>query len=480
MNGSPPRQQAPARLWTLLAGLAALLASPLPSARAETYRIGPAETRTSLAQVPWDRLLPGDIVEIVARPEPYRNKFVLCRRGTQAEPIIIRGILGPNGERPILDGENAVTPPGLNFWSEKRGVIKIGGANHPDDTMPAWITIENLEITNARHDVFFLGRDGLTEYAGNASAIYVEKGENLVFRNCRFHHCGNGFLSSHDTKSILVEGCHIHDNGVAGSILEHNSYTETEGITFQTCRFGPLVKGAGGTALKDRSAGLVVRYNWIEGGNRQLDLVDAQEGEHLRGKAEYDSAFVYGNVLVEYEGKDNNQIVHFGGDSGIPANNRQGPLWFCNNTVVSFRKEKTCLFRLSTNRQRVEAQNNIVYVEAEGRMLSILDETGDAHLQGNWFKEGWKKCHGDIQGSVTDNDTLIGKKGTEAATDPGFVNLAGLDFRLRANAAARQPRPATGLPSPHVLTIEPPTPTRPAQRRPAETVLFPGAFGSVP
>jgi len=93
------------------------------------------------------------------------------------------------------------------------------------------------------------------------------------------HDCGNGFfVASSDaivSRDILIEDNYIHDNGNDGSLFEHNSYTAGIGMIFQNNRFGPLRPGAQGNNLKDLSGALVVRNNWIEGGNRQLDLVDA-------------------------------------------------------------------------------------------------------------------------------------------------------------------------------------------------------------
>src|SRR5215207_3446753 len=116
-----------------------------------------------------------------------------------------------------------------------------------------------------------IGDGGATQsYTANASAIYVEKGEHITVRDCLIHDSGNGFfVASSDavSRDILVEGNHIYDNGNTGSIFEHNDYTAAVGIVFQYNRFGPLRAGASGNNLKDRSAGTVVRYNWIEGGN---------------------------------------------------------------------------------------------------------------------------------------------------------------------------------------------------------------------
>ncbi len=440
------------------------------SGSAETYRVSPEGPLKSLSQVPWSRLLPGDVVEIPYRPEPYRSKISLSQRGTAGKPIIIRGLPGPAGELPVLDGNDAVTPPGLDFPGEVRGVIVIGPPSDNYFVMPGWITIENLDICHARKGNFFLGRKGLAEYTEPASAIYVEKGENLVFRNCRMHDCGNGFFTNHETKSILVEGCSIYSNGNKGSIYEHNSYTETDGITFQTCRFGPLIPGAGGNNLKDRSAGLVVRYSLIDGGNKQLDLVDAQEGAYLRERPNYDVAYVYGNVFIEHEGNDNNQIVHFGGDSGPPDQNRKGPLWFCHNTVVSLRTSKTCLFRLTTNQQQAEVANNIFYTAAEGNLLSIVDESGDVKLQNCWLKSGWRRCHGEFDGRIVETDCLTGD-------DPGFVDIPGREFRLKIDSPVRGKASVLRLPDPHQVRFEPPGPKLGPQRRPDVPPIDLGAFG---
>jgi len=65
-----------------------------------------------------------------------------------------------------------------------------------------------------------------------------------------------------------------------------------------------------GNDLKDRSAGLVVRNNWIEGGNRQLDLVDGEDSQVIVDDPRYHENFVYGNVLIEPDGAGNSQISH--------------------------------------------------------------------------------------------------------------------------------------------------------------------------
>lgn len=397
------------------------------AAIAATYEIGPGKAFANIGDVPWELLQPGDTVLIYWRSTPYKEKWVICRQGTAASPITVRGVAGPGGELPVIDGNGATTRPQLNYWNENRAVIKIGGASVPADTTPKHITIENLEIRSARPPHTYTAASGATQsYAQNASSIYVEKGENLTVRNCIIHDSGNGFFvassNSLASRDILVEGCYIHGNGNSGSLFEHNNYTAAIGITFQYNRFGPLRAGATGNNLKDRSAGLVVRYNWIEGGNRQLDLVDGEDSSLIRNDPRYRETHVYGNILIEPDAAGNRQMTHYGGDSGATANYRKGVLYFYQNTLVSTRTDRTTLFRLSTNEERCDARNNLFYVSAAGGTLSLLDVSGVLDLSHNWFKPGWAISFGSFTGTVNDDGTSV------QSASPGFVQEAAQNY----------------------------------------------------
>lgn len=396
---------------------------------AVVYEVGPGKSLSEVEEVPWEALNAGDVVKIHGRDKAYHSKWVICRQGAEGNPIVVQGVPDAKGRLPVIDGRNAVTRKQLNFWSETRAVIKIGGANKPDDTMPQHIVLENLEIRSGRPPFVFTGRSGQAAYDKNAAAIFIEKGEHIIIRNCVMHDSGNGFFTSYQAKDILVEKCHIYDNGIEGSIYEHNSYTAAQGITFQFNHYGPLRAGCPGNNLKDRSAGLVVRYNWIEGGNRQLDLVDATDSPILRDDPRYRATWVYGNLLLEREGDGNSQIVHYGGDSGKTAWYRQGTLYFYNNTVVSTRSSPTMLFRLSAGSEQVDCRNNIVYVTGSGRNLAILDGRGTVALQNCWFKSGWIAARGLLKGSISGQETCL------SGEDPGFVNLSQQDYRLKSGAA---------------------------------------------
>ena len=402
---------------------------------AATYEVGPNQPLQNIAQVPWASLQPGDTVLIYWRPTPYKEKWVICRQGTSGQPITIRGVPNANGDLPVIDGNGATTPSNLNFWSEVRGVIKIGGANVPADTTPKYITIENLDIRSAHPNYQFTDRNGATQtYSSSASSIYVEKGENITIRNNIIHDSANGFfVASSDelaSRNILVEGNYIYDNGIAGSAFQHNNYTAAIGIIFQYNRFGAPKSGAIGNALKDRSAGLVVRYNWIESGNRQLDLVDGEDSVLIRSAPEYRQTFVYGNVLIEPDGAGNSQITHYGGDSGATQNYRKGMLYFYNNTIVSTRTGNTTLFRLSTNEESCDARNNIFYNTANGTGLALLDDTGILSVSHNWIKPNWRVSHGAASGTVNNDGTFV------QGSSPSFADEAAQNFRLLSNSAA--------------------------------------------
>jgi len=417
------------RLAAALAAAALLLAPG--AATATTYEVGPGLPFASIGAVPWESLGPGDLVRIHARPEPYAEKWVLCARGTEANPVRIVGVPDGGGALPVITGEGATTRAQLDFWNEERALLKIGGANAPACTTPAWVVVERLHLRRARAPNAFTGRSGPSAYDDNAAAIFVEAGQHVTIRGCELEESGNGLFVAAASEDVLVEDNFIHGNGNPGSAFEHNSYTAAHRITFQGNRYGPLCPDCGGNALKDRSAGTVIRANWIEGGNRQLDLVDGEDSALIVSDPAYGDTFVYANVLLEGTDDGNSQIVHFGGDSGTTADYRPR-LWFWNNTVVSKRSaaSNTTLFRLSTGAQRAWVGANVFMVTAAGSRLALVEGAGPLTLTGNWLPTGWRLTHSGAAVGVTDTGD------NRTGADPGFADLAGGDFSLAAGSPA--------------------------------------------
>jgi hypothetical protein len=395
---------------------------------AAVYSVGPGQPIAEVNDVPWELLQPGDEVRIHWRPQPYRAKWVLCCRGTAEKRIHVKGVPGPQQQLPVIDGENATTRKELNFWGESRAVIKIGGANRPADTLPGFITIEGLEIRNARMSNGFTGREGVTKYRKNAAGIYVEKGENIEIVGCNIHENGNGVMTGPNVRNLRVAGCFIHGNGAEKSIYEHNVYTECQGLIFEFNRFGPLRRSCGGNNFKDRSSGMIFRYNWVEGGNRCLDLVDSKTPA-ITGDPAYRESLVYGNVLIKSAGAGNNQVVHYGGDSGSTRHYRQGTLRFFQNTVVSFRRGNSVAFRLSSSNESVDCRNNIFYAGMPDGVMILLAERGRIDARDNWLNSDWRFTPGER--SPIELAAL-----NRSGRDPGFRNWMLRQFDLTAGSSA--------------------------------------------
>ncbi len=413
---------------------AALLLVFSSTVAAKTFEVGPQQQFHSIGEVPWESLKAGDEVLIHWRPDPYKEKWVISCKGTKAAPVILRGIPGPAGELPIIDGNGATTRKQLDFWGDARGVIKIGGAKIPQGVRSEYVVIENLDIRSARPPYTFSNSAGQqTNYLAMAASLYVERAHHLTIRNCVLHDSGNGLFvsSSNDIASedILVERCSIFGNGNEKSGREHNVYSEAIGLTFQFNQFGPMRANCLGNNLKDRSAGLVVRYNWIEGGDKALDLVDGEDSSLVRNHPSYRKTFVYGNVLVKTPGS-HTQIVHYGGDSGRGSYYRKGTLYFYNNTVISQRKDSIALFWLATNEEQCDCRNNVIYSSLNGKMYPITDK-GILHFSHNWVPENWMPPITGAHSTFNDDGSSIQGK------SPGFVNPEKGDFHLSPGSPCR-------------------------------------------
>ncbi|MCA9676217.1 MAG: right-handed parallel beta-helix repeat-containing protein, partial [Myxococcales bacterium] len=422
---------------TLLVVLA-VLAAPVTAA-ADTYEVGPGLARQEVDEVPFESLGAGDVVEIHWRAQPYAAKFVIGNGGTAQAPLIVRGVPGPGGELPVIDGDGATTRAALDYWNQVRSVVKIGGSSSPADA-PSYVVVEGLDVRAGHPDHGFTDSAGAAQtYAGNAAAIHVENGDHITIRGCVLRDSANGLFVSSGARDVVVAGNHIHGNGVVGDIYVHNSYTEADGIVFEHNWYGPLAPGAGGNNLKDRSAGLIVRYNWIEDGNRQLDLVDSDAFATLPS---YRTTLVYGNVLVEGDGEGNRQIVHYGGDGGDEAVYRKGTLYFYANTVVSTRSDRTTLFRLSSSGETADVRGNIFFTTGAAGDTELTAQDGDLVWGDNWIRAGYVTSFAGATGTITDLGGDVG------GAEPGFVDAAAGDFHLRDDAAARDVGPtlAAGVP----------------------------------
>ena len=291
------------------------------------YEVGPGKELEGISQVPLDVLEPGDIVRIYYRQEPYREKFILRRSGTKENPIVILGV--PEGDKlPIIGGNLSNQFQEEQLFEPGRWLIKVG-----DGTSGDHIQIKNLELRNANNSQTFVRAGHAQGFDDNAAGVFVRFGRHVLITGCIIHSCGNGIQTSYGPKvsHVTLNGCRIYDNGNALNRLsdqEHNVYLCGTNSIIQGCRFGDT--HSDGNNIKDRALNTIIRYNWIEGGkNRQLDLVDYIG----YGRAD---AYVYGNVITQGESISNNNMIHWGGDSG---HCRSGTLYLFNNTILAMAEE---------------------------------------------------------------------------------------------------------------------------------------------
>jgi hypothetical protein len=394
----------------------------VPSGQGTDYPVGPGRALTSLDQVPWERLAPGDTVRIHHSATPYRGKFLVAARGTVERPVRICGVRGPNGERPVIDGQDATTRSALNAAFEGSGSEIFQGraivmvkslASDAWTDRPSHVQIDGLKITHAHPDYRFRDASGAVKtYADFGACVWIDRGAHITIADNELSDCVMGVFSRTTddgsgaiTEDLRLVGNVIRGHGLAGSESEHGTYTQGLGVVIEHNVYGPLRAGARGNAIKDRSAGLVVRYNRIEEGAHAIDLVEAEDFPRLAlARSDYRTTLVYGNQIRK--NGDTGSVIHYGGDHygstpgalwGEPIY-RKGTLHFFHNTVIVTGRA-AAVFQLSTTEERAEVWNNAfvfasTVAEKSLRMSQSVEPPwvsgGVLDLGRNWLSTGWQ------------------------------------------------------------------------------------------
>ena len=388
---------------------------PPPPPTTGVFEVGEGKQYLTLASVPWESLKPGDEVKLYYKNTPYKEKLLLSQSGTEALPIKFTGILGPNNEKPIIDGTNATTranQPYVSISHQDRSVVQVSyrqGQSY--GTKPKNIVISNIEFSggyreNDTSPRTYVAADGSTRsYSFNATGLWIERGENITVQDCVFTNNGNGFFVSSGDEEALVSrnikflNCHSYDNGNVGRDREHNAYCAALGMIYENCTIGNLRAGAIGSGLKDRSAGTIIKGCNLQGGAIFLDLVDAEDSVHLVALDPLYRDTLVENCIFTNIHPDGATIVHYGGDTGVFSNYRKGKLTFRNNNLSikadQAQRWRTILFRVDTNDESVDMENcNIVVtpsiVGQPKTNLCLMQANGILNiLSGNFVTTGW-------------------------------------------------------------------------------------------
>jgi len=438
------------------------------------YQIGPGKLYAELNQIPWSTLQPGDTVRIFHRTQPYKTKFLLAAQGTADKPVRICGVRGANGERPIIDGNGATTPDTLtaggaygtaaNDIHQTRSIIVIKAlASQPWTAYPRHIQIDGLAIRGAHPSYRFTDAAGTSRaYETFGACIWLDRGHDITIADNQISDCQMAIFSrSTDdgdfavTKNLRVAGNRFNGNGIVDDWFEHTTYLQSVNLLLEFNRYGPMRSGATGNQHKDRSVGSVIRYNYIEGGAHNLDLVEAEDypATALADPA-YRRTFVYGNILKTSSAA--RAAVHYGGDhfGSTPGGNwgeplfRKGTLYFFHNTVYGTSSGN--LFRISTTEETVEAWNNVFHFEGTPRLRTAENDgvggawisDGILNLGRNWINANWQAQgpYETLRGSANGTANLV--TGSAAPIDPN--SFAPLDGSVVRNAAVAGPAAADG------------------------------------
>ncbi|MEN9484230.1 MAG: hypothetical protein RJB37_2110 [Pseudomonadota bacterium] len=394
----------------------------VPSGQGADYAVGPGQALASLDQVPWERLAPGDTVRVFYSATPYHGKFLLAAHGTAAKPVRVCGVRGPNGERPVIDGQGATTRAALAtafagagsdiFQSRAIAMVKSLSSDAWTDR-PSYLQIDGLKFVRAHPAYQFRDAAGAVKtYADFGACIWIDRGDHITIADNELTDCVMGLFSRTTddgsgaiTENLRIVGNVIRGNGLAGSESEHNTYTQGLGVVIEHNVYGPLRAGARGNAIKDRSAGLVVRYNRIEEGAHAIDMVEAEDFPLLaQARADYRTTLVYGNQIRK-DG-DTGTVLHYGGDHygstpgaqwGEPIF-RKGVLQVFHNTVI-VTGGSAAVFQLSTTEERAEVWNNaIVFASTVSEKSLRAGQSvqppwvtgGIVNLGTNWLSAGWQ------------------------------------------------------------------------------------------
>lgn len=435
------------------------------------FEVGPGKPYTEIEQVPWEYLLPGDRVFIYARALPYKRTIVISSSGTDDAWIEIIGVRDPvTGAKPVIDGDGATCASGRHFdIYDGKGLIAVGPFPVGEDgavfgTKVRFIHITGFELRNANptKQRYKRGANNLTNWEDFSEGVYVLGGRNICIQGNTIHHCGLGvFVNStnHDRfQSSLIHICNnwVYACSSLGSYSTHCFYTEAIGTLYEHNFIQSVITGSFGDTIKERSSGVVFRYNYVETSANAISFRDpsnedpAQNGVlesqavDVWGERNVRGIYVYGNTFVNEIGSPQSIIgVGDGGNGEL----REGNLHFYSNVVlnradgvsgytgIEYNPYRIPLFCMLNTRSpiTVHARNNLFYTTtktagAKLAPLGVFFWGGVADFQGNWTNNFLNTAYDTNYAAALakgEQFTGVGLGGLTNSTDqPGFASLA--------------------------------------------------------
>jgi hypothetical protein len=355
-----------------------------PSMQGEVYEVGPSQTFKTLASVPFPTMVPGSTVRLHnedktrLHPTEYHEYVQISQPATAEQPFRMCGVPDAAGNLPIIDGTTATGRPDTSQDVAGYGLLTLHNPNSfaywPKFVAAQYITIEGIQFRNAKPGVSYTTPTGSSQNWQNAAAcIHISEAQNVAFVGNDIGSCGDGVLSDFNSNggwgssdlNVLWEGNHIHNNGIAGSNLDHQMYLQSWNNVVQFNRIDKYTTGATGANIKSRGLQDIFRYNYLgDGAQREMDLVDVKDApaymsfagflgggtnsfhalyskdpypaDQIAAEQEaWNSHFVYGNI---YQNSASTAPIHFSMDTSGGELARKGSLYWYNNTFY----EESC------------------------------------------------------------------------------------------------------------------------------------------
>jgi hypothetical protein len=422
------------------------------------FDVGPGHTFATLHEVPWDIIAPGDTVRVYWKATPYHDKLNLGMVGNAGHHILIQGIPNANGDPPVIDGNGAFTNPQTTYF-EGYGVITV--APWTAKPNPAYIDISGLELTGAVRENGYHGPNGQPlEYTAGAAGVAMYQCSHISILDCYIHGNENGIFGKSDDiygniSDIYIAKNFVSENGRPDSDRFHNTYVEADGVIYE---FNYFLHVMGGSNVSDRSAGLVFRYNLVEGGVLLMGIAEPEDALTLVDSALFGSDYIYGNVLIDPASGGAVNMIEFGGING-DLSIYQKTLYFYDNTVINRNDHElggrfqTTLFKADSNFQTVYLFNNIFFNTTQdgndpGEFI-IASHSGVFFVGNNWINAGYLAWNDGYQGNNPHEGVMFGEENLLLGDDPGFVDDRHNDFRLTSDSPCHNQAQSTddlGLP----------------------------------
>jgi hypothetical protein len=368
-----------------------------------TVTVGPGKQFASL-QAAQASLQPGDVV--LVDPVVYTELVRFTRPGQAGNPITIRGVLGPNGERPVL------RPP--STMTASMNVVHFNQSHH--------YVFENVEIDAT-------GATFNSDTSIGVSRCIFHEANDITLRNVFVHDCpAQGILGADDgSGSLTLEFSEVARCG--STDRHHNVYIATDptssgfpGSVFRM-RYSYIHDSNHGNLVKSRAERNEIYYNWIENGAvRELELIGRDLDTPPQPGHEMHSDVV-GNVIAKTIVRLDSNPIRLGHDwDGSPTAGTHGKYRLVNNTIVTSAGTGSRIIRLMGWLRSVEMHNNVFYKQGEAVDVLLATEPSVSWSGGSRQVAG--------QRNWVPTGSIVPSEWTETRTgaNPGFVGAR--DFQL--------------------------------------------------